>query len=205
MIMSALLERWLDRATKGLSLDSCWQVLAEIRAHYESACEDALAAGASEEESDRAAVASLGDAASANRAYRKVLLTSADATLLRQTGCGVWSGSRRWLWLLPALILIAGVRFFATGDAYFGWTLLTGGTGMALLLSAFWLPVYTPKRGRIFRTFRLLWLAAVLVLTMKASWLILISCAWPLLWVEWRMSSLRRKLPVAQWPKQLFL
>lgn len=203
--MSELLERWMDRASKGLSLDSRRQVWAEIRAHYESACEEALAAGAGEQEADRAAVESLGDAAAANRAYRKVLLTSADAALLRETGCSILSGSRGWPWLLPALIVIAAIRFFATGDAYFGWTLLTGASGMALLLSAFWLPVFTLKRGRIFRMFRWLWLAAILALTMKGSWWMLISCAWPLLWVEWRLSSLRRKLPVSQWPKQLYL
>ena len=203
--MSDLLERWLDRATKDLSLDSSRQVCAEIVAHYESACEEALGAGASEEESDRAAVASLGDAASANRAYKKVLLTDADAALLSQTRCGVWPASRRWLWLLPILVCMAAIRFFVTGDSYFGWTLVTGATGFALLLSAFKLPVFTLKRGRIFRAFRWLWLAAILALTMKGSWLMLISCAWPILWVEWRLSTVRRKLPVSQWPKQLYL
>jgi hypothetical protein len=205
MIMSELLEDWLDQATKGLSSNSREQVWTEIRAHYESACEEALAAGASEEQSDRAAVVSLGDAAAANRAYRKVLLTSADARLLRESSCALLSGARRWLWLLPTLILIAGIRFFATGDSYFGWTLVTGATGMALLLSAFWLPVYTLQRGRFFRTFRLLWVAAILALTMKNSWLMLITTAWPLMWVECRLFLLRRKLPVAQWPKQLYL
>lgn len=51
----------------------------------------------------------------------------------------------------------------------------------------------------------MLWLAAILALTMRGSWLMLISCAWPLLWVEWTLFSLRRKLPVAEWPKQLYL
>jgi hypothetical protein len=205
MNMSELLERWLGRATKGLSSDSRQQVWAEIRAHYASACEDALAAGASEADSDRAAVALLGDAAAANREYRKVLLTSAEAALLRETRCGVWSGSRRWLWLLPTLILIAAIRFFATGDAYFGWTLLTGAGGFTLLFGASKLPVFTPNRGRIFRALRWLWLAAILALTMKGSWLMLITIAWPLFWVEWKLSSLRRKLPVSRWPKQLYL
>jgi hypothetical protein len=205
MTMSELLEIWLGHATKRLSHDSRQQVWAEIRAHYESACEEALAAGASEEESDRTAVTSLGDAAAANRAYRKVLLTSAEAALLRETRYGLGCGSRRWLWLLPTLILIAAIRFFATGDAYFGWMLLTGAAGFALLLSAFKLPVFTPNRGRIFRALRWLWLIAILTLTMKSSWLMLITYTWPVFWVEWRLASLRRKLPVAQWPKQLYL
>lgn len=203
--MSDLLEHWLERATKGLSSDSGRQVWTEIRAHYESACQEALAAGASEEESDRAAVVSLGDPAAANRGYRKVLLTSAEARLLRETSCAFWSGSRRWLWLLPVLIVLAGIRFFAMGDAYSGWTLLAGASGIALLMSAFWLPVFTVARGRVFRAVRWLWLAAILALTMRGSWLMLLTCAWPLVWAEWRLFAVRRKLPVSQWPKQLYL
>jgi hypothetical protein len=38
----------------------------------------------------------------------------------------------------------------------------------------------------------------------KWSWL-LISCFWPFAWIEWTRMSLRRKLPVAQWPKHLYL
>jgi hypothetical protein len=36
------------------------------------------------------------------------------------------------------------------------------------------------------------------------SWLAA-SCMWPLAWNEWMQISLRRKLPVAEWPKQLYL
>jgi len=38
---------------------------------------------------------------------------------------------------------------------------------------------------------------------LKWSWLT--SCLWPLAWIEWTRISIRRKLPVAQWPKQLYL
>jgi len=40
--------------------------------------------------------------------------------------------------------------------------------------------------------------------TLKMSWL-LISCLWPMAWIEWQRVSIRRKLPVAKWPKQLYL
>ena len=40
--------------------------------------------------------------------------------------------------------------------------------------------------------------------TLKWSWL-LISCLWPVFWVEWTRASIRRKLQVADWPKQLYL
>src|SRR5579871_5233395 len=124
--MSRLLENWLERATVRLSNTSKAQVRAEIQAHYESACEAALEGGAKEEAADQAAVESLGDAAAANREYRKVLLTSWEADLLRETRCGVWVQSKRWLFLLPTLVIVAGIRFFATGNAYLGATLGLG-------------------------------------------------------------------------------
>jgi hypothetical protein len=39
---------------------------------------------------------------------------------------------------------------------------------------------------------------------LEMSWLIA-TCIWPLAWNEWMQISLRRKLPVAEWPKQLYL
>ena len=36
------------------------------------------------------------------------------------------------------------------------------------------------------------------------SWL-LISCLWLVARIEWTRVSIRRKLPVAEWPKQLYL
>jgi hypothetical protein len=202
--MSKLLEVWLDRATRNLSAPSKDRVRAEIQAHYESAREEGLAGAVSAEDADRRAVALLGDAAEANREYRKVLLTSAEVALLRETRCGVWAASWRWLWVLPLVVMIFGIRSLATGDAYFGWMLLLGAVGMGALVAAPRLPVYTPVRGRVFRVFRMLWLAAMLMLALKGSWLML-PVAWPLLWTEWRLYSLRRKLPVGEWPKQLYL
>jgi len=39
---------------------------------------------------------------------------------------------------------------------------------------------------------------------LKFSWL-LIASSWPVVWVEWTRNSIRRKLPVARWPKHLYL
>ena len=64
------LEQWLTDATRGLSVESTARVREEIQQHYESASEagtDALAA--------------LGNPRTANRAYRKVLLTEQEALL----------------------------------------------------------------------------------------------------------------------------
>lgn len=40
--------------------------------------------------------------------------------------------------------------------------------------------------------------------TLTFSWLV-IAFLWPVAWVEWTRISIRRKLPVAQWPKHLYL
>src|SRR5579862_9657292 len=76
MHSGATLETWLKQATRHLSATSAAQVRSEIREHYESARDEALAAGAASEEADRMALASLGDAATGGRQYRKVMLTT---------------------------------------------------------------------------------------------------------------------------------
>ena len=63
-------ERWLSDATRGLSAESAARVREEIQQHYDSACE----AGSD-------ALAALGNPRTANRAYRKVLLTEQEALM----------------------------------------------------------------------------------------------------------------------------
>jgi hypothetical protein len=69
--------------------------------------------------------------------------------------------------------------------------------------------VYTPARSRIFR--RVKWVALVGSTLLafgpdagESFWLLL-SCLWPLAWIEWTRVSIRRKLRVSAWPKQLYL
>jgi hypothetical protein len=208
---SAALETWVRQAACGLSRDSAARVRMEILEHYESARESARAAGADAGEADRAAVASLGSARMANRQYREVLLTVSEARLL---GSARWESravcARPWLKRLipvPVAGLLAGVWFGVTGETYLARLLLVGMSGLALLFAAF-LPIYTPARGRVFRYARWAWLAAVLVLasgpSVENSWMLPVL-GWPMIWIEWMQSALRRKLPVAQWPKQLYL
>jgi hypothetical protein len=64
------LEQWLSDATRGLSVESAARVREEIQQHYDSARE----AGSD-------ALAALGNPRTANRAYRKVLLTEQEAML----------------------------------------------------------------------------------------------------------------------------
>jgi hypothetical protein len=208
------LETWLRQATRYLSRDSASQVRAEIREHYESAREAPICGGSTADEADRLALAALGNAKAANREYRSVLLTSQEARVL---GEGNWEAravcSRSWLkWLLPAIpvvALFAAVALFSTGAITVARVLLVGATGMGVLSAAPFLPLYTPSRSRIFRLVKWIVLIGTLGLAfgadaLKWSWL-LISCLGPLAWTEWTRVSIRRKLPVALWPKQLYL
>jgi hypothetical protein len=189
-------------------------VRAEIQEHYESAREAAIDNGASGKEADRLAVNALGKATTANRQYRKVLLTSAEARMLRE---GDWEMraicGRPWLKLLlraiPVAALLAAVFLFLRGATALAQMLLIGGLGVGLLLAVPFLPVYTPRRSRVFRWVKCVVLGGILLLAfgpdaLRWSWL-LISCLWPMACMEWTRMTIRRKLPVAEWPKHLYL
>ena len=208
------LEIWLKQATRHLSRDSAAQVRTEIQEHYESARDDAISRGANVDDAERFAVAALGNAKAANCQYRSVLLTSAEARMLRDAK---WEAravcSRPWLkWLLlgmPLATLFAATSFFLASAIAVARVLLVGGIGMGVWLVVPFLPVYTPVRGRVFRFVK--WVALIGMLglafgplALHWSWLVL-SCLWSLFWIEWTRVSIRRKLPVAEWPKALYL
>ena len=208
------LDSWLKQATRHLSKDSAAQVRTEIQEHYESGRDAAISGGATTEAADRLALAALGDAKTANRQYRQVLLTSAEARMLRN---GNWEArvvcSRPWLkWLVlgvPVAAVLAATTLFLAGAVAVARVLLIGGIGMSPLFVALLLPVYTPSRGRVFRCVKWVAMIGALVLAfgpdaLKLSWLP-ISCLWPVAWIEWTRASVRRKLPVEKWPKQLYL
>jgi hypothetical protein len=121
--------------------------------------------------------------------------------------------SRPWLRLLllatSAAVLSAAVALVGRGSNTLAWALFTGGAGIGLIFAAPLLPVYTPARARVFRCVKWIVLVSTLALAfgpdaIKMSWL-LISCMWPMIWIEGTRMSIRRKLPVADWPKQLYL
>ncbi len=189
------LESWLTQATRGLSKDSIAQVRCEIQQHYELT-QEATADG----------IAALGDPKLANRGYRKVLLTAAEARLLRDGNreARAFCSSPRARWLILCFV---NVMLFVTGKI--AWAPLALALGASLLLVSPLLPVYTAPRARIFRVVKWIALTGALCLafapnTLQWSWL-LISCLWPLAWIESTRIAIRRKLPVAQWPKQLYL
>jgi hypothetical protein len=205
------LENWLKRAVRHLSKDSAAQVRSEIQEHYESAREAALSRGATTEEADRSAVAALGDARTANAQYRRVLLTAAEARMLRE---GNWEArtvcSRPWLkgllLAVPAAALTASTACFVSGAMVAARALLAGGIVFALLLVPPFLPIYTPARARVYRGIKWVVLVGVLGLAFSpdVKWSLL-TCLWIVGWIEWTRTSIRRKLPVEKWPKQLYL
>jgi len=208
------LENWLTQATRHLSRDSAAQVRGEIQEHFDSAREEAIVGGATSDEADRSALVALGDAKAANRLYRQVLLTSAEARMLRDGNREAHPVcSRPWLkWLIfavfpVALVVAAGLIFSGRGSA--GRDVLTGAIGICPLAAALLLPIRTPAWGRVFRIVKWVALVGALMLiygpeTFQWSWL-LISCLWPLAWTEWIRARIRRKLPVASWPRHLYL
>lgn len=205
------LDLWLEQATRGLSRDSVAQVRSEIQEHYESAREAAMSGGSTAGEADRAALTALGDAKAANRQYRNVLLTSSEAKLLRD---GNWEArvfcSWRWTALaVPVIVLLAGAELWLAGKTDLGRILLAAGFAFGFLLSAPLLPVFTPARARIFRVLKWALLLTVLLFAFGEDapkyWWLVASSIWPLFWIERTRISIRRKLPVAKWPKQLYL
>lgn len=212
--MTNRLEGWLWVATRHLSANSAAQVGREIQQHHELEREAAMERGAGADEADRLAVAALGDPRVANREYRNALLTTAEAKVLGEGNreARVLCGLARMKWLrlaLPLIALVAAVALFFNGDTAVARVLAVGGTGMSILFAAPLLPIYPPSRGRVFRWIK--WMAMIILLlvgfwpdVLKWSWL-LASSAWPMVWIEWTRISIRRKLPVAEWPKQLYL
>ncbi|QNI32912.1 hypothetical protein H7849_02655 [Alloacidobacterium dinghuense] len=207
------LENWLQQATRRLSKESAAQVCVEIREHYESAREAAMARGATAEQAEVSAMTALGDAKSANCEYRRVLLTREEARVLRE---GNWEGRvvcsspllKYLLFVVPPLALVATGVLFLSGSHGMARVALAFALITGTLFAARFMPIYTPARGRVFRCVKWAVFAGALGLilgadTLKLSWL-LIPSLFPVVWVEWQRVSIRRKLPVARWPKQLY-
>lgn len=212
--MSHALDHWLTQATRCLSKDSIAQVRAEIQEHYESAREAAFNAGATPDEADRLAVTAFGDPKSANRQYRRVLLTVAESRLLQQGSRemqAVCAGQsmKRVLFSVIAVSLIVAVVTLSRGATGLSRDLSISALAMTSLFVFPLLPIYTPARSRIARYAK--WSLLVLIFLIvfgrnvrEYSWLLVSTLAYPV-WIEWKRNSIRRKLPVAEWPKHLYL
>ena len=211
-IASPRLEQWLQRATKCLSNDSRATVRTEIQDHYETGCDQAMAGGATRYEAESIALLALGDPAHANRLYRRSLLTSSEARLLSQgrseTRLICSRPVLKTIFLsLPAVAFLAGLAaFFMKANSLAGF-LVPIALCLSVMVHGPFFPIYTPLRSRIYRGLKWAALSALFVLVMlalgwKNSWLG-ISCIWTVGWVEWTRFSIRRKLPINQWPRHL--
>ncbi len=208
------LDNWLRQATRHLAKDAAAQVRTEIQEHYELTRDTAIANGAASEDAEHCAVSALGDAKVANCQYRRVLLTSAEARMLRE---GNWEShavcSHPWLKRLflavPAAILFAASVLFLMGHVAGAWDAFLCGIGVSPFVAALFLLINNRSRGRVFRYAKWVVMTGAIVLlfgaeAFKWSWL-LISCFWPLAWMEWTRASIRRKLPIKAWPRHLYL
>jgi hypothetical protein len=202
-----LIERWLVAATHGLSAESAAQVRAEIHEHYQSAHEAALAVGLPSQEADLTAVTALGEARSANRQYRRVLLTSREANLLHLMTFNPSSlpprrvTAGKWLAGLLQAEATAGLILLVWKDHAL---LYLGAVLVAVLLSR-WLPVDTLPRGRNYRWAKWTALTGGAALTgwYGTPWAPLAALCVSA-YSDYLRMSIRRKLPIDQWPKALY-
>ena len=198
------LEIWLQQATRHLSANSTARVRTEILEHYEAAREAAMSAGSSADAADRLAVAALGDAKIANRQYRRVLLTAAEATMMGTNEVCAILWMKVLLIAVPVVLLLASAGFLLAGNPDKAKGLLEGSIEVSVWTLTPFLPVYTPWRARFVRFLKWAVLAIAIGTVHQWSWLF-ISCLFPVISIELTKISIRRKTPLAQWPKQLYL
>lgn len=208
------LDRWLKRATRCLSSESTAQVQSEITEHYESALAAAVDGGATRDEANLKVLSDLGDAGVANRRYRKVLLTTTEARMIRDVE---WEYAlcRPWLaWLLratPIAVLCGSANAFVLGHSFLAqWLLLIGTACIFFLAVPTVRAIYTPSRARRVRWIKWVTLTvvtgAVALGPSASAWFTALTiCAGGIVWSEWVRYSIRRKLPVEKWPKALYL
>jgi hypothetical protein len=208
------LDRWLQRAMRGLSAESSARVRSEITEHYESALAAAMDGGATRDEADLKVLSDLGDAGLANRRYRKVLLTTTEARMLREVE-EEYSSCRPWVaWLLRATsvgFFCASATAFVLGHDFRARALLVAGTACTFFLAVPTIrAIYTPIRARRVRWIKWVTLTVVTGAVALGPWVkewfaALAICACGIAWTEWVRSSIRRKLPVEKWPRTLYL
>jgi len=210
----ATLDSWLNQAVRHLSKDSAEIVRREIQEHYDAAREAALHSGIDPEQAELMAVQSLGDPRVANRQYRKVLLTSSEAKILREAKAeSQMICSTGWIkWTLmsaPGILLLISAISLAMHLPSLARGVLVVGALMAIFFIAPFLPIYTSTRGLIFRVIKwCMMFVCVFVLfgadTRNEVWLA--SCwFFPMFYIEWKRTMIRRKLPIGQWPRHLYL
>lgn len=207
------LEQWLTRATRCLSAESRTTVRAEIQDHYEAGRDEAISRGASSHQAGTIALRALGDPVRANRLYRRALLTKDEARLLKE---GKWEArvvhsSRlvRWTMLaLPVSVFLAGLVAFFMNTRPIPAVLVGISLVLSVLLHGPFLPIYTSTRSRIYRICKwivlIAFFAAMVPMARSEAW-VLLGSFWLAAWVERIRYSIRRKIPITQWLRHLYL
>ena len=196
------LEQWLEVATHDLCESATERVRAEISEHYQSAVE-AAGAAADPLDVERQAVAALGDARTANRDYRRVLLTESEAKLLRDiTSFGPHH--------VIGILLLAATAVYAISVRTSEFNYLFG--AVALLWATYSLPIRSNRTRWIVgisgwvghAAFYTTWFMR---LDPMGSFMLILMLLMPLgiAHTEYRLFVIRRKLPIAQWPRRLWV
>ena len=116
----------------------------------------------------------------------------------------------KWMMLsTPGTLLLLSTIFLAMHQYNLARGMLVFGALMAIFFMPPFLPIYTVSRGRIYRAIKsIVLIGGVLVLfgwdSRIGLWLAS-CCFFPMFFNEWKRMMIRRKLPIGQWPKQLFL
>jgi len=207
------LQIWLKRATRGLCSDAATQVRREIEDHYLAARDAALEQGAAPAQAEYQALAGLGDAATANDDYLRVLLTKEEAKMLR----GV-KRDGQFFQCRPALVsafrLGACILLCAAAAAYsldapnLARILFAATLGLGMIFTVPTFPIYTQARSRVYRYAKwpVMLMAMGLANDRSFDWLASALIALAVFgWTDWVCASLRKKLPADQWPKMLYL
>jgi hypothetical protein len=104
--------------------------------------------------------------------------------------------------MISVILYLRGSIDFARDISAFGLAL-----GFLFLMPL--LPIYTEARSRIARIVRWIVMTAAFAFVYgphlaNLSWLVFASL-WPMFWIDVQRAAIRRKLPVAEWPKHLYL
>jgi hypothetical protein len=212
------LDQWLTAATCKLSDDSTAKVRAEIQEHYQSTYDGVVACGGGSLEADSAAIAALGEPKQANRQYRRVLLTVKEEQMLKilKGDTSTFSPPRikAGKWLAGIIFAEAfGALAFLAWKKHAIWMEFTTFYYLPIIftidLLRRFLSINTPSRGRAYRAVRWLALIATTVFAAwrgaKDPWIFFLGVAGLTLLFNQHRAALRRKVPVNQWPKNLYL
>ena len=198
------LEQWLEVATQGLCDSAAARVRAEIGEHYLSALESANSAGVDQRDAERRALHALGDAKVANRQYRRVLVTESEARTLSQL-------TSRWP-PVGAILVLGTTAIYAVSVRTSELNYLFVCFAIQTVLRA--IPISSIRAGWIVRILRwvndtvfyTIWFVTAMAFMkspVQAAGIIVMALG--AVHREYKFFVLRRKVPVEQWPRLLWI